>query len=167
MKQTRTIALCGMLSALSVALMLLGALLGIGMYAGPMLAGLCLLPLKREAGTRGQWLVWLSVSLLSLMLVSDPEQNLMYIALFGLYPILYPRFQAMPRKWRMVCKLVFFNVVIVAVEALIILVLVPETLGLWMGMALLVMGNIVFLLYDHVLPVFDVLLTRTLSRFFH
>lgn len=165
MKQTRVLALCGMISALSVTLLLLGAMLGVGMYAAPMLAGLCLLPIRREAGVRGQLLVWLAVSLLSLMLVSDAEQNLMYIALFGLYPILFPRLQRMKKGLRLACKLLFFNLVTVAAEALVLLVLVPEPLEWWMGAALLLLGNGVFLLYDRLLPVFDLLISRYLSGF--
>jgi len=165
MKQTRTVALCGMVSALSVAALAVGAMLGIGMYAAPMIAGLCLLPIRREAGWRGQGMVWLAVSLLSLMLISDVEQNLMYLCLFGLYPILYPAFQRLPGGVRIAAKMLFMNAVTIAVEALVMLVLVPETLGLWMGLTLMVMANAVFFLYDRLLPVFDALLSRYLRAF--
>lgn len=165
MKNARTIALCGMISALSVVLLAVGAMLGIGMYAAPMLAGLCLLPLRREAGWRGQLMVWLAVSLLGFMLISDVEQNLMYLCLFGLYPVLYPLFQRIPKGLRIAGKILFMNLVTIAVEALVVLVLVPETMGMWMGIALLVLGNAVFFLYDRLLPVFDVLLSRYLRAF--
>lgn len=165
MKKTRIIALCGMISALSVVVLALGAMLGIGMYAAPMIAGLCLLPLRREAGWRGQLMVWLSVSLLSFMLISDAEQNLMYLCLFGLYPVLYPFFLRLPKGVQLISKFLFMNLVTIAVEALVVLVLVPETMGLWMGIALLVLGNVVFFLYDRLLPVFDALLSRYLRAF--
>ena len=45
------------------------------------------------------------------------------------------------------------------------LVLVPETMGLWMGVVLIAMGNIVFFLYDRLLPVFDAILSRYLRAF--
>ena len=165
MKQTRIVALCGMVSALSVVVLALGAMLGIGMYAAPMIAGLCLLPIRREAGWRGQMMVWLAVSLISFMLISEVEQNLMYLCLFGLYPILYPFFQRLPKGIRIAGKMLFMNAVTIAVEALVVLVLVPETMGLWMGIALMVIGNAVFFLYDRMLPVFDAILSRYLRAF--
>lgn len=165
MRQTRTIALCGMISALSVVILAIGAMLGIGMYAAPLLAGLVLLPIRREAGLKGQLMVWLSVSLLSFMLISEVEQNLMYLCLFGLYPILVPYFLRLPKGIRTLCKFLFLNVVTVAVEVLVVLVLVPETMGLWMSAGLLVMANVVFFLYDRLLPVFDAILSRSLRAF--
>ena len=165
MKQTRRIALCGMISALSVVVLALGAMLGIGMYAAPMIAGLCLLPIRREAGLKGQLMVWLSVSLLSFMLISEVEQNLMYLCLFGLYPILVPYFLRLPKGIRTLCKFLFLNVVTIAVEMLVVLVLVPEAMGLGLGAALLVMANVVFFLYDRLLPVFDAILSKYLRNF--
>ena len=165
MKQTRRIALCGMVSALSVAVLAMGAMLGIGMYAAPMVAGLCLLPIRRETGVKGQLMVWLSVSLLGFMLISDVEQNLMYLCLFGLYPVLVPYFLRLPKGIRTLCKFLFLNVVTIAVETLVVLVLVPETLGLGLGAVLLVMANVVFFLYDRLLPVFDAILSKYLRAF--
>ena len=164
MNQTRKLALCGMMAALSVVVMALGAALGIGMYAAPMLAGLLLLPLKMLLGRREQLLMWLSVSILCLILIGDMEQNLMYLCLFGLYPILYPSFQKLGRGLRLLAKLLFFNLVTVAAEALVLLVLVPEPLSAGMVITLLVLGNITFLLYDRLLPLFAVILHRYLHR---
>ena len=163
MKQTRFAALCGVMSALSIVILLLGSWLGIGMYASPLLAGLCLLLMRREAGTRGQLMVWLSVSLLSFMLIGDPEQNLMYFCLFGLYPIVYPLFQRLKKGFRLPCKLLFMNAVTLAAELLVVCVLAPETMDAWMWIMLLVLGNVVFILYDRLLPVFDVLISRRLQ----
>ena len=59
MKHTRAIALCGVTTALAVALMAVGGLLGIGLYAAPMLAGLCLLPAGRHLGLKYHLLLWL------------------------------------------------------------------------------------------------------------
>lgn len=164
MNQTRKIALCGMMSALSVVIMAIGAVLGIGIYAAPMLAGLLILPLGMMLGRREQLLVWISVSLLCLMLISDWEQNLMYLCLFGPYPILYPLFQKLPKGLRLMSKLAFFNLVTVVAEALVLLVLVPEPLSAGMIIALLALGNLTFLLYDRLIPLFALILHKHLNR---
>lgn len=166
MNQTRKIALCGMMSALSVVIMAIGAVLGIGIYAAPMLAGLLLLPLGITLGRKEQLLVWISASLLCLMLIGDWEQNLMYLCLFGLYPILYPLFQKLPKGLRLMAKLAYFNLITVAAEALVLLVLVPEPLSAGMILALLAVGNLTFLLYDRLIPLYALILHKHLNRIF-
>ena len=66
-KQTRKIALGALFTALGVTLMLLGAAIGIGTYAAPMLAGLLLLPLGARYGTKYQLTVFAATALLSLL----------------------------------------------------------------------------------------------------
>lgn len=164
-KDTYRIALCGVMAAVSVVLLGVGAMLGIGCYAGPMLAGLCLLPVGRQAGRKYHALLWLAVSLLSFLLISDVEQNLMYLCLFGLYPLLRPGFEKLPGLARPALKLLFFNAVIIALEALVMLVLVPEAMPGWMIALLLVLGNLTFLMYDFLIPRYDALLWRKLQAF--
>ena len=50
--ESQKIALCGMLGALSVVLLLLGSALQIGTYAAPMLAAFLLIPVLEQYGTR-------------------------------------------------------------------------------------------------------------------
>ena len=152
MKQTRAISLCGVTAALAVVLMTVGGLLGIGLYAAPMLAGLCLLPAGRHLGLKYHLTLWLAVSALSFLLVPDVEQNLMFLCLFGCYPILRPALQRLPRLPRLLCKLCFFNAVSIALEALVLLLLVPETLSAPMLLLLLALGNLTFALYDRLIP---------------
>ncbi len=152
MKHSKRIAACGMMAALSVVLMLIGGILGIGMYASPMLAGFCLLPIGKKYGTKAQGLIWIAVSLLCFMLIPEPEQNLMYFALFGLYPILYPYFSRLPGVWKWICKALYFHAAAIGVELLVMLVLVPETMPFLMLITLLIMGNAVFWMYDFLIP---------------
>jgi len=52
----------------------------------------------------------------------------------------------------MAAKLLFFNGVTVLVEALVMLVLAPQTMVWYLAAALLAVGNVVFVLYDRLLP---------------
>lgn len=164
MNQTKRIAACGMMTALSVVIMLLGGVLGIGMYASPMLAGFCLLPVGQKFGTRAQWLIWGAVSLLSFMLIPEPEQNLMYLALFGLYPILYPSFSRLPGAWKWLSKLLYFHAAAISVEMLVMLVLVPEAMSVPMIVLLLILGNAVFWMYDFLIPRSDLLFQKYFGK---
>ena len=165
-QKTRRLALNGMMAALSIVILLIGSMLGIGIYAGPMLAGLCLLPIGRQLGRRDQTMIWLAVSLLGFVLISDMEQNLMYLCLFGCYPILRPMFQQLHKPVRLIAKLVYFNVVIIAAEAVVLLFFAPEAMSTALIITLLVLGNITFLCYDLAIPVFDVVLAKHLHQFF-
>ena len=156
MTSAKTMAVCAMTAALSVVLMIIGGVLGLGMYASPMIAGLCLLPVGRSCGRKYQWMVWAAVSVLSLLLVPEAEQNLMYIALFGLYPLLYPGFQRLNGRIRLLCKLAYFNVTVLAVEALVMLVLVPEAMGTVLFVIFIITANVTFFAYDYMIPLLDV-----------
>lgn len=154
-QQALKAAACGVTTALCVVLMLLGTILGLGMYLSPILAGFCLIPIGKKWGAKHQLLVWIAVSLLCLMLVPDAEQNLMFIGLFGWYPALRPKLQRLPPALRILAKVLLFNIIVIALEALITLVLVPEHLGPVFAAALLALGNLVFILYDAAIPRFE------------
>lgn len=165
-QQTLRMAVCSMTAALGVVVMLLGAVLGLGTYLSPLLVGLCLIPVGKEYGTKYQLVVWAAVSLLCLMLVSDVEQNLMFIGLFGWYPVLRPRLQKLTRVLRFLIKLVLFNVIVAAIETLLLLVLVPEDMGTVFAIVLLALGNVTFFLYDTAIPYFELIVSRYLRKFF-
>lgn len=165
-QQSRRMAVCGMTAALGVVLMVLGALLELGMYVCPMFVGLCLIPIGKEWGIKYHLMLWAAIGLLCLMLVSNLEQNLMFIGLFGWYPALRPRLQRLPSLPRLLMKLALFNAIVVAIEALLILVLVPEAMGTVFTVILLVLGNVTFLLYDFAIPRFEWLANKHLKKLF-
>jgi len=157
-KQSKRIAECGMMTALSVAVMIIGCVLGVGLYASPMIAGLLLLPLGRKYGAKYHAALWLAVSLLCFILVPEIEQNLMYFCFFGYYPLLYPYFYRLRPPLRRICKFLFFNFVIIAVEALVMFVLVPESMHPALLLSFLALFNLTFICYDFLVPRFEVLL---------
>ena len=163
---SKRIAVCAMTAALGVVLMLLGSFLGLGMYMAPMFVGWCLIPIGKKYGARYQAMLWIVIGLLSLLFVSSIEQNLMFIGLFGWYPILRPRLQKLPRAPRLVAKLAVFNVVIFALEYAILMFFAPEAMELWVAVLLLVMGNLTFLFYDFAFPVFELLAEHYLKKLF-
>ena len=71
--ESQKIALCGVLGALSVALLLVGNILQIGTYAAPMLACFLLIPVLEEYGARYAVMLYAVVSVLSVILVPDKE----------------------------------------------------------------------------------------------
>ena len=152
------IALCGVLAALAAVLMLLGGIFPGATYCAPLLASLVLIPAQEECGPRAAWGLFTAAALLSLLLCADKDAALLFAAL-GYYPILKARFDAVrPGLLSRLCKLAFFNAAVLAAYAVLLFVLVSDTaraefreMGKAMTAALLLGGNIVFLLYDFVL----------------
>lgn len=153
--RSRQMALCGVLCALAVVVLLLGGAIGIGTFAAPVLAMAVLLPVLEECGPRAAGTAYAAVTLLALLLVPDRELALVYAG-FGWYPILRPRVARIPSlPLRLAARLAVCNAVILALYGALL-----RLLGLTadlaeashvMNAALLVMGNAVFLLLDTVL----------------
>lgn len=164
--RTADTALCGVMAALSVVILLLGAVLGLGIYLAPMVAGLLLVPVGRRCGVGRHLLLWVAVSILAFLLVPEVEEDLMYAALFGCYPILYPRLRELPRGIRVAAKLLFFNMVFLGVELFLMWVLVPQAVEPLYLALLLLLGNAMFLCYDRVIPIAVSLMERYLGKIF-
>ena len=151
--ESQKIALCGVLSALSVVVLLVGNVLQIGTYAAPMLASFLLIPVLEDYGEKYALLLYAVVSLLSLFLVPDKELVLFYVLVLGYYPVLRVRLNNIRRGvLRWMAKFGCFN------AAVLIVVLAPPELvqefaaeGTPMLLALLALGNLSFWLCDRAL----------------
>ena len=149
--ESQKIALCGVLSALSVVVLLVGNVLQIGTYAAPMLASFLLIPVLEDYGKKYALLLYAVVSLLSLFLVPDKELVLFYVLVLGYYPVLRVRLNNIRRAvLRWMAKFGCFNAAVVVMYALLIVVLAPPE-GTPMLLALLALGNLSFWLCDRAL----------------
>ena len=90
MMKSKQMALCGLLTALAVVLMILAGAMGIGTFAGPVLAMAALLPVLEEYGPKAAAITYAAAAILGLLLVPETELAMVYAA-FGWYPILRPR----------------------------------------------------------------------------
>lgn len=152
-------ALCGVLGALALALMLAGAALPIAMFIAPALAGLMVMAACEECGRRMAWTLYAAVSILGVLLVPDRDVVGTFIFLVGYYPLLKPRMDRIgSRVLRTGAKVLLCNLAILAMYALLLFVFpaaqvdsdLQEAGTLLAGITLLV-GNIAFLLYDKAL----------------
>ena len=153
-----------MVAALCAAIMLLGQVIGVGMYVSPMLCGMVLLPVGSMYGKKTQILTFLAVTLLSFMIVSDIEQNLMFACIFGWYPAIYDVLQKKKNPWRIFCKFAIFNAVVVPLQLLLCYILVPQDYGTWMMILLIALFNATFFCYDKLIPRMQVKLETLVSR---
>lgn len=168
---SRQLALCSVLSALAVVCLLLGGVIPIATFCAPLLAMVILLPVLEEYGPKAAAVTYGAVAILSLLLVTDRELALVYVC-FGWYPILRPRVARISsRPARLAVRLAICNAVIAVLYGLLLrlLGLTSDLAGtsLPLNMALLIMGNLVFLLLDLVLVRMTLLWHKKLrKRFF-
>ena len=155
--QSRKAALCGMMAALSVVILCLGGMIPLATFACPMLAMLCLLPAVCEYGAGTALLLYVAVSILALLLGPDKEIVLLYVFL-GWYPGIRPRLVVIPRPVRWMVKCALFTLAIMAMYALVLHLFRLETVveevagySTAMVLALMVLGNVTFLVFDQLL----------------
>ena len=161
MKHTaKALAHSAITAALCVVLMLLGGILELGIYAAPLLAGLCFLPIGSRFGKRWHICVFIASSLLCLLFVPNIEENVMFLAIFGWYPIVHPMLQKLPPVIRWICKLGIFNTAVIAAQWLVLTLLAPQALGTMLLWVLLALGNVTFVLYDLLIPKMQLLLRK-------
>lgn len=163
--ESQKIALCGVLGALSIVILLLGNLLQIGTYCAPMLACFLLIPVQEEYGEKYALLLYATVSLLGIFVVPDKELALFYTMVLGYYPVLKRRLDALRSPvLRWAAKFLVFNLTVLALYALLLFVLTPAALLADFAaatapllLATLAMGNLCFWLCDRALQALTLL----------
>lgn len=168
------VALGGIVSALCLVCMFLAGVLPALYLLLPMAAGVLLMIIAEEVSISWAWLTYISVSLLSMFITADKEAALIFIMLFGHYPIL--RFYLQKVKLRLiraVIKELIFNACAVAYFYVTVFIFgireMMESMGdfgRYGGLILLIAGNIIFVLYDLNLgAVYKVYLKRFMPKF--
>ena len=171
MNASRRMALCGMLTALAVVILLLGGLLPLATFCAPVLAMAALLPVL-ECGPRAAGIAWAATSLLALLLAADREMA-MVMLFFGWYPILRPRIARMTSPLtRLAAKVLLCSALIALLYGLLLKLMGPATdlagLSPVLTVMMLVLANLTFLLLDVALGRLTALWHRRLRNFlFH
>ncbi len=157
---SRRIALSGMMTALGAMFMLLGGVIPAATFCAPALAGLALVPLFAEGGTRLALGAYIAVAALSLILCPDKEAALLF-AFLGWYPAMKWRLDARLRPWpRRLLKLLLWDGAAAAMAALVFFVLRMDEIiaeyremGRAMLIAFILLGNVTLALYDRMLGI--------------
>lgn len=150
--KSKQMALCGLLTALAVVVMVLTGTIGIGTFAGPVLAMAVLLPVLEEYGGKAAALTYAAAAILGLLIVPEPELALVYAA-FGWYPILRPKLNRIPsRPLRLAVKILLCTAVILLLYGVLLRLLgmTADLMGSTplFNLFLLVLGVLTFLLTD-------------------
>lgn len=165
MKHSTKLALSGIMTALCVVLMFLTGIFPGATYALPAIAGGFLMICVSEIGFKWSAAVYISSAILSLIIAADKEATILYIAFFGYYSILKSCFEKIDNKIiEYILKFITFNISVILAYSFILFVLrLPNIdlsiFGLDLPYIFLIIGNLIFLLYD-------ITLTRVITMYY-
>lgn len=172
-RQSTKVALCGIISSVSVVLMFMTGLVPFLTYTLPAVSGALLAIIVIEINKKWATGAYIAISLLSLLIVADKEAAMFFVAFFGYYPIIKEVIEnKLPKVLEWIVKLLLFNVAAVAAYAVIIYVFgIPfdemEQYGKYSVLILLAMGNVIFVLYDYCMTSLITLYYQRWQKTFH
>lgn len=153
MNNTKKIVFCGLMAAVATVIML-SAYFPYLTYATPAIASLAVMVILIELGVKWSFMTYFA-SILPVFLLCENEAKLMYIVLFGVYPIIKVLIEKINnRVLEWVIKLVFFNAIIIALYYIFSNFIAGFKIeeitfvGSYTIAVLLILGNVVFVCYD-------------------
>lgn len=169
MKNSMKAAVCGITTALSVALLFLGGAVFLLIYIMPMITGLFMIMLRKTFGVSSAWITYVSTSILAFILVPERECMLMYILFFGYYPIIYVQLSKIKSKiLALVSKLVIFNIATALVQIILIYVFMIPFLEEGEGRIIIylfaALMNFLFIIYDFSVKMMSILYEQKLEK---
>lgn len=154
MKQSSKCAIGGIVSALSLVLMVSVAIVPFLTYALPAVAGLLITFVVIEIDKKWAFGVYATVAILGMILVAEKEVAVMYLAFFGYYPILKSLIESkLPLVLEWIVKVLAFVGAIAGSYFLMMkfMGVTIDEVDEWGVIAypiLLGMGSVAFIIYD-------------------
>ena len=172
MRKTKKITVTALLSALAVAVLSLGSLIGTLDLTAAALASFLVVLLHIELGRRWAVLYWAVASLLSLLIIQGNSAALFFAAA-GLYPLLKAVYERLPRGLEWLLKLLSFGVMLTVyiLLAKFVFMLTDAFLSGWLLWVLVGTAIAAFVLYDIALSklivAYSLRFRARFARFFH
>lgn len=153
MSNTSKTALSAMAVALGTVFMLLSSAIPFFEYAIPAAAGFIVLFVESEVGKTWSFGTYVATSILGVFLVPNKEAVGIYIALFGLYPVIRSFFNKLPKIASYIAKCVYFVAAVLLAYFVMIKIFgiaqeMTEELNKITMPILIVCGLIAFIVYD-------------------
>lgn len=171
-RQSTKVALCGIVSSISVVFMFMTGLFPFLTYTIPAVSGALLTVLVIEINKKWAAGAYVAISLLSFLIAADKEAAVFFAAFFGYYPIIKEILESkLSPFWEWTVKLAVFNCAVVAATVVTVYVLgIPfdetGTFGKYAALILLVVANVIFLLYDYCMTsIIDLYYSRWQKKF--
>ena len=155
-KLSYKVALGGVIASVEVFIMFLTGFGPLFEYICPMFAGTLMIMIVIEVSKEWAFATYAAVAMLTIFITPDKEATMLFIFLFGYYPILKSIIEKIKSRFvEWVIKITVFNVAVICSYWILINVFgagqVLDSLGDWGKYGLLVflgLGNISFIMYD-------------------
>lgn len=170
-KESRRMALCGMMVALGMTVMLMGSVIPLATFCCPVLASLALVPVLVEWGKKWALAAYAAIAALSLLLSPEKESALLF-AFLGYYPAIKPTLDRIRKApVRIAAKLGIFNTAAAAMMLVIAFVLNMQAIvaeyaamGTFGIAAFVVLANITMLAYDRMVLITAIVYIRKFRK---
>ncbi|MBR5514276.1 MAG: hypothetical protein IKV85_09900 [Ruminococcus sp.] len=168
------VALGGIVSALCLLCMFLAGIIPVFYLILPMAAGVLLMIIAEEVSMGWAWLTYTAVCILSMLITADKESALVFVMLFGHYPMVRMYLEKMKfRPLRYILKAVIFNVCTLSFFFVTVFIFGIDQMlsdmndfGKYGAAIFLALANVIFILYDFNLGAIYVLyIKRLLPKF--
>jgi hypothetical protein len=174
-QKTKKLTIGAILSALGVAMLLVGAMIEVMDLSMAALASFFCIFAVIELGGVYPWLIYAVTSVLSLILMPFGMGGWFYLLFFGYYPILKEKLERKKRTISWLLKIVLFNTALAigvvaayflffgntagGIEQAFFLIFGGEDVGKAMAIITYLLANVVFVVYD-------IALTRLITYYF-
>jgi len=161
MKNTKKIALSAILSAAGVVVLLTGSFLQVLDLSAAAIAGLAVVVAVIEMGGKYPVMIYITVSLVSMLILPDKMPAVFFIAFGGIYPMLKASFEKLHPAVSWVLKFSMFNAALLLLIFFMRLLLSRELFNLREELAFLeTFEIIVFLLANFMFLLYDIVMTK-------
>lgn len=147
-----------MTASIALVLMLLTYINPFLTYTSPPFAGVLLIIIMYEVGNGWAFGTYASISLLSMLLLSDKEAAVLFVLFFGYYPMLRSFFEQKIKfkSIRYILELIIYNCMLALSVVICMYVFAVDyddfgEFGKYSFIIVLIMMNIIFVLYDFLL----------------
>lgn len=147
-KRTHAVAFCGIMSAMCVVLMYFGSVIDVLDYSVAALCGILTTLVIVEFGDRAGISVWITSSVLALILLPSKFSSLLFVAFCGWYSLVKKVLERLSRVLCILLKFLIFNAVLTVIYIITVKVITVETLTPILTVAVFLLSNIVFVIYD-------------------
>lgn len=151
MRRTKRVTLSSMLVALSVVMMVVGAVLDVLDLSACALASLVMVFAYIEIGAPYTYLIWICTTVISGLIFPGSLVWIEYLLVFGVYPILKAYIEKLPKLFWWPAKLVYINAIIWLLIYFVDLIFgTPFLEGdtVWLRAATYLLINVAFVMYD-------------------
>lgn len=167
--RVRMTALCGIFAAAELVIIYLSSVFNMLDLAIAMLTVAFTLVLFAEYGVKPSLVVYLAVSILSVLIVPNKFTPLCYVFFMGIYPIIKPYFDKLPKIAGYILKFVYFNAGYIIVYFVVVRFAMLDdvfSIGSVMFYVLLACANLAFFLCDYTIGLITLLYTAKLRKKF-